>query len=1152
MISHQDTKTQRRKTNLFLVPSCLRGRSYPAEAGFSFLELIISMSIITIVLVAGIQFITTSQNVMVMNEDHAFAIQKAISMVNELRAYADGHESTGGAQVLDVFDDGIGTSPFLTIDQTIADPADIISGNKWLSNRWRYARRITVRKFPSFQASNVRIVTVKIFLTEPGSNDRSIMADISSVVTTLGDTAPPTQVYDIYLLCLENIPGWWVYLAYLKPFIENALSDMQSRNPGMEYRQHWITKSAYGRDQEYQPFFNDAVDSNQNINYVYFYPGTMPSGSAATQYYVPSNVKARVNIDGTTTNNYHATNNPYPYTLADQYNHAMRYPAEAALYQQRVAAGTEQVDTPTYRLLLDDMVLNPGKYRNSLFINLHGELLPMPSIRNYSDAAKDPDTYSQWRIVTHPENLRYGLAENLKLRVYAYLADPSIAGNNLMTVPISIVIPQVNLTTAGDITIDAIKGGITPQYPTITYSVISPAPDTPTGTQMYATVNYDADDDYTIIRLYNTPLRTPEVTGNGGLDTTRRLYNMDYIPCPVSGTNFSLNLTSTLADKPKNTARWVITISQTAVDREFGTTGRVIGFQTRINDDVTTGVMWPTLLRNKPADVSTTYIWRNDSANAVPFSERYQFQGDPRHCPYADVKANHGYNWYFDNFKDGTNDVVSEWSGFDATRIGNSGSGTGNDTDGWHGAGGFSGDMMEIDVPRFFQFIRTALTGANCAWTSITGWSYYYMGLGNEIGYDSANGFTNSIPVSKKPFDGSTGSRNEQSITTDLSGGVKYIRENVTPYWWGMPWLGELYPDDVYSTQWSLSGNLNSGSGASKFVRILRHEIRTSGGTPAAKFLNRGTKFYRPSSGDNLKCVRRTNQYGCTSFFNSGTSASTYNHAGRDGTTGNITVDGLLIANSYNFPLPGNASISRPFRLNNNWGAVPTEFNISDYSTVPTRCAIAQISKFYDHQDGTNWAGSSLLRLDNGGSNAFMAVNGLDKTVESGSAFIARYAVLSLMHSFLSCGLTGTPSRIVQLPRIEIKTPNVTTEINNPVTIPITWEITWTRWDKLKYTTAYPAGFTETESDLKYALLYSSDNGVSWKHIIDNSAATPGIPNQSLWLNDLTTEENETYNWDVSNTGYFIEGSYVVMVEAYRNSQTCHYSYHQQKIFINR
>jgi len=118
--------------------------------------------------------------------------------------------------------------------------------------------------------------------------------------------------------------------------------------------------------------------------------------------------------------------------------------------------------------------------------------------------------------------------------------------------------------------------------------------------------------------------------------------------------------------------------------------------------------------------------------------------------------------------------------------------------------------------------------------------------------------------------------------------------------------------------------------------------------------------------------------------------------------------------------------------------------------------------------------------------------------------------------------------------------------------IPVTWSIEWKRWDGQKYTSGYPDGFAETESDLRYALLYSRDNGQTWLHMVNDSAATPGFPNKSLWVSDSVWGGDETYNWDVSNTAYFLEGSYIIMIEAYRSNQAQHYSYHRQKIFINR
>src|SRR5213075_2984565 len=139
------------------------------------------------------------------------------------------------------------------------------------------------------------------------------------------------------------------------------MNDLESRQPGLQFRRHWIRKLSYGRDPYYTPYVNRAADSNQPIDSVYFYPGLMPSGSAVDNYYPPDFFTGRVNIDGTVTNGYDATDNPLPYSLADQYNHAMRYPDELSLFNARVTSGQES--EPTLRLLLDDMYMHPGLYQ---------------------------------------------------------------------------------------------------------------------------------------------------------------------------------------------------------------------------------------------------------------------------------------------------------------------------------------------------------------------------------------------------------------------------------------------------------------------------------------------------------------------------------------------------------------------------------------------------------------------------------------------------------------------------------------------------------------------------------------------------------------------------------------------------------------------
>ncbi len=70
--------------------------------------------------------------------------------------------------------------------------------------------------------------------------------------------------------------------------------------------------------------------------------------------------------------------------------------------------------------------------------------------------------------------------------------------------------------------------------------------------------------------------------------------------------------------------------------------------------------------------------------------------------------------------------------------------------------------------------------------------------------------------------------------------------------------------------------------------------------------------------------------------------------------------------------------------------------------------------------------------------------------------------------------------------------PTIVTEINSPASIPIIWKTEWKRWDGKPYTTAYAAGFAETESDLVYMALYSKDGGQSWLNMKTDAPETPG------------------------------------------------------------
>jgi hypothetical protein len=1301
-------------------------------------EVLWAMAIIGVMIITSATVTTQAHMMTRTNTDKEFTTQKAISILEEMKADASATNIT----VLDTFDDSITKNEVLTIQgthlptgspKTATLPDDPISGNTYLgNNRWLYERLISVRLVPG-QANDVRLVNVKMYKNT--DNGPILLAEVSSVIRTIVTSMPPSQVYDVYAIAVENVPGWWVFLSNVVPFVKNSINDLQARNPGLVFRTHWINTLSYGRDQEYAPFVNNDVDSTQDIKSVYFYPGVMPasipgctdsSGAAAdcvgnNYYYPPFFFRGHVKIDADDTNSYQATDpnipgdigNPYPYALADQYNHSMRYPDEDALYQLRKGANPDE--EMTLRLLLDDMWARPYNYTNAMVINLHGELMPFPPVRNYSDAAKNPEQKAgpdlrEIRVVTHPEQIRYTNADDLKLRVYSYLTDPSI-NNPYLTVPISIVISGTSswIPAAGDI--KGIRGGIG-----IDIDPAAGAPYNGAAADSYDTSPQDikpcgsaglpakqmcydasltgASSTDTLLLLYNSPLIHPLETNTGrGVDYGSRLYGMEYVPAPVEDltsaatqTPFLKDLTSTSLT-PKNTARWIIKIPDSSGALKDDTRVTV---ETRIGKQVTSGVLWPT--RDHPPNLSRTYAWRgtdtyingNAAASppvpaALPFSERFQFQGDPRHCPYADLKRppavkkfpgvagtyesplGMGFNRFFDDFEDSVvntatvSELISPWGPNSGTnyvltgsnnvfkftidgtsipaitvttgtksaatiatalnldanftlkavaesfnnrlrvrsKLGSTGTvqfntasgtaellfgyddqirpaklwtgwnyssggtnyGVKNDgtvgNDGWNSGGG----DQDIDVNRYFQWARSALQRSNAIWTTMTGWSYYYIGIGNEIGYDQANGFQNSIPVSRMPYTGTSGGWQYIDSITSVQG--TYLVRNASGSWWSMPWLGEIYPDSAYSAtsgpDWLTTGNLpsNSGNPAGQYVRDLRQNFPTFAGT------------------DFNQSVRRTSAEGVTTMFWTGTAASTFHHSGGSGTNiGTIAAAGTDIANNYSFPVPGTINSNRPFNLtDNNTGQNPDYFLDDPYFDsdlkVKSTNAVSMISglnSYYTHE-ASPWISSAELALadTNTWNPAFYSVNGLSPTGVSGTTFISKWSFLSLIQGYLNAGLyvdiSPSPKghHVRQLPRLAITSPNLNTNLKDPPTIAVAWTATWKRWDDIPYTTLYAAGYAET-TPLDYQVMYSISNGApdktngnptGWFFAKDDKVATPGTKDATQTINTTS------YTWNTPKAK-FPEGNYLIRVEGYRQGMPLHYSFHQYRAYVSR
>jgi type II secretory pathway pseudopilin PulG len=1323
----------------------------------SLAEVLAALAIVGVMITGTMTVVANAHHFTRTNVSKEFATQKAISLLEELKSLVQ--SSTGSAVVdLDAFDDGVDTTPLLTtqggpksVTNPNVKPEDPISGNTPLAGliynqsvtKWRFERLITVQKLPG-QSNDVRLVNVKVF--ENLTTGQVLRAEVASVIRTIVNNMPPTQVYDVYALALENVPGWWVYMSNVVPFVRSAINDLQARNPGLIFRTHWITALAYGRDQQYRPFINDIVDSAQAVPWTYFYPGAMPTtaafaGCCGDNYYYPAFFfNAHMNVDGNDRNGYNAALNPQPYAIADQFNHAMRYVDEIQTWRARRNANPNE--EMTWRLLMDDMFMNPQNYTNALVINMHGELMPFPPVRNYSDAAKDPNPNGlpdlrYIRAVTHAEQLRYTNLDNVVLRVYTYLSDPAQGPvNGIMPVPVTIRINGTNAWNPAAGSIRNIHGGVdNDAVAGIDAYDAGPvnAPVCPVAgapNQMcYSTAALGSD---TIIKLFNSPLRSPieQATGRG-LAAENRLYGLEYIPSPVEdlttqAVQFSTDLTSN-AILPKNTARWTITIPAASI-----TNDTILTVETRLGDQVASGVLYP--VANAPQNLSRTYVWRGTNAfifgspgvsPTLPLTERYQVLGDPRHLPYADLKRPHvsgtfplsppapiaavgsaesslgmGYNRYFDDFEDGNMNrgasaeftgLVPQPAGPGFFVINNSGAGrddslvvkidgsvanvtttltpgnrtaaqiaadlnavanvaftavaradvvsgrlrimskgraptssvqvifaagvagTGtkeartattlglNDGRGAAGSGldnsavhkeigwpgwfysvagqqyGIKNDgtvtnagwdsVMEFDVHRMFQMLRSSLLRSNAIWTTMTGFSYYYVGIGNEIGYDSANSFPNSIPVNTLPFTGATGWQYENTIT----GRVRTVRENNgDASWWAKPWIGELYPDTQYAN-WTASGNLptNVGTGAGRFIRVNRSDA--GGNSAPTPPLTAACTCPLTFGGTALEDAnRRTQEPGSTTFFWTGNANSTFHHDYHDGDTANIQPAGTDIADNYSLPVPNNIDNARPFAINfNNPGYNPESF--LQPGAYPNAYLTRVLNTYYLHIGVAPDQASSLITVTDPGNFdvAFVAVNGLSPTGISGTTFIAKWSFLSLIQSFLNGGLyrdtsaTPTAKHIRQVPHVAITQPNEQTNLKDPATINVSWDTTWVRWDGQQYTVdpSY-AGWFENLT-LNFAVLYSPSNGVpdpakgnptGWFYMQDDTPATLGVRPAAAYqiIQAISTKTTtNSYTWSTP-AAKFKQGNYLIRVEAYRVGWALHYAFHQYRAFIQR
>lgn len=492
-------------------------RRLASQRGASTVEVLMAVAVLAIASQATVLAIRTASRQVVSDRDRLFAAEKALQMLDELRSvvmdesqpvtvlddttkpghYNDGSIGNNGGQP--VLRYTLTTKPDITAPNGIPASDNLSAVNPLSANPPRkdglaFVRNVDIRSVNSTYGTT-REIWVRVWaaapnggtsaFTTPTAKDLSHpLAQVYGKVHSLGTSNPPTQTLDIYLIQLESVPGWWVRTSNLLPLMQTALASMVSRNPGLQVRVHKIQTMSFGRDMEYTPEYNQTLSSEQSgaFKKAYIYPGLTQYDDAADQYYPVNNFLGRMNVDGSLTNDNSDQTGPNTmfqgtrgYAIADQFNHAVQEPEEERIYgylQQLAKANGMADPEPSWRMLLDRMNdptnAHYSSMLNSIIINLHGEMVPVPPLRNYADAAKDPDYFwntvrhdaggntlpsRAWRAVSHAERLAYNEAggpSNATVRVYAYdmnpPADPISAQDEADVIPVvTLFIPGNNL-----------------------------------------------------------------------------------------------------------------------------------------------------------------------------------------------------------------------------------------------------------------------------------------------------------------------------------------------------------------------------------------------------------------------------------------------------------------------------------------------------------------------------------------------------------------------------------------------------------------------------------------------------------------------------------------------------------------------------------
>lgn len=1142
-----------------------------AERGTSFLELMVAVSIVGVALLVMLQQLSISHRETDAGRDKVFAYQKGLAMLNELQAAIERGIVTEANQLeaLTDVDESFVLTTLRGAAGTLLAPDHPSSGNLMRAGQWVWSRRIDVSPFPGNPRLRRVQVAVRRSLREGGP--RQTYAAVASILNLPDESGATTQAYDVYVLALSAVPSTFMAMPSLRSTFDAAVGEVSQRAPGLVFRVHYITELGYGRDPFYAPYFNTQQGATTAAPWVYWYPSKCDQVTPAL--FALEHFGGLARTEAGRAHGYDATANPLPFTTADQFNHALRYPEAKRRFEARVAAGLADAEAPPLQLLLEDLHARPDRYRNAIFVGLHGEVLPFPPLRNWSDAAREPVSLPNVRVVTHPARLRterdpdgdgdHADTRDVELRVHAYKQEPA-GGADLLATPITIRIRGVDLSQnvngadAGlpaTLEIRRLVGGVDPITGTtigadLEYHGFDEArglPPTYVNRSQPLEMAYEVGwstlpEPHTWIRLHNTPLVAP-VVGAKGLFMASRLYGREYVPSPVVATSGgSPDFPSDLASpglSPKNTARWRIRVPKAVFTETFPGGGladqdQFLTIETSIGTNASSGAAWPTAI--EPYNRSITYAWWARTPDAVPLTERYQVLGDPRFNPYVDLCAQgtsfpNGYNWYFDDLRSVTGDASGDWTCLDRDRL----------RDGF-------GAITDCDVPRIAQIWRTAVLKAGGVVTAFGGRFLGAISLGGDLCLPAEAGGVDPRPLPVHgAFYGLVGYAAVDTLSRDdpenpaAPGapatfpkiGTVVVR-STTGLFVAEPALGELWPDTAI-TNWITTGNLQAGIGSTHYQRAPRHEVVF----PNLPF---GTELDEPIG-------MRIGSLGAATLLQSGTSFATFAQrvepigamaTTSDGIRALFLAAGVGLAPAV--PVRWTMGLAETLSV-----PLPHLIWVSDYPDHFSQ-ELERLARGPDLRSS-----SSIQRLmqPDGLARAFFALNGESPAGSLEQSRLPRAALLQGLHGLWVASNPAFDNDVAPVPRLLVFGPEQGAILADPSAVHLKWRTTSERWDGARYTLGHPESMPCDEPNLRYRLLWSDDVGVTW-HDPQSGATVDPLARPPLEAMEPDSGFGDESFMLPLPAETFPQGDYVFRVIAHHRFRETHIAWHDVFVKVTR